>query len=261
MALTAVVLDVVQLPAVLVEVRPSCRRRRVHGIGEPALVPDAAGPQHGVELRLLPCVGGRIIKGSFETHAVERLLRDPGDLIGWSDSQQVVDRGRDIADVDVVVAYLAVRLDSVGPADDCGVGDTALVGGVALVQLVGRVERHRPTYGVMRVGVGAAEMVDVLDALFDGVDIAVEELHLVDRPVGPALAAGTVVGDHHDDGVVELPGLLEIVEDAADLLIGVGQEAGEHLGHPAEQALLFVVERLPRPHRVLRRPWFTIGTR
>ena len=56
------------------------------------------------------------------------------------------------------------------------------------------------------------------------------------------------------------PDSLQIVEDAADLGVGVAQEAGEHLGHPAEQPLLVVVKRIPRPHGVLRRPRFAVGS-
>ena len=54
----------------------------VHGVGEPALVPDAAGAQHGVELVSLPVAALRIIKGDLETHAVERFLRDPLTVAG-----------------------------------------------------------------------------------------------------------------------------------------------------------------------------------
>ncbi len=179
---------------------------------------------------------------------------------GGGDAEQVVDRRRHVADVDVGVAHLAMGVDSVGPGDDCGVGDAALVRGVALEQLVRRVERHRPPDGVVVVGLGgAAQLVVEAEALLDGVDVPVEELDLVDRAVRTALAAGSVVGDDDDDGVVELTRLLEVVEDPADLRVGVGQEAGEHLGHPAEQPLLLVVQGVPRPDGVLVRPGFAVG--
>src|SRR5208283_4173628 len=96
---------------------------------------------------------------------------------------------------------------------------------------------HRPPDGVMVVGLRATEVVEQLYALFDGVDVAVEELALVDRSVWTALTAGAVVGDHDDDGVVQLAGFLEIVQDPADLSVGVAQKTGEDLRHPAEQFL------------------------
>ena len=65
-----------------------------------------------------------------------------------------------------------------------------------------------------------------------------KNLHLVDRAVGPAFAAGSVVRDHDDEGVLALAGLLQIVEEPTDLVVGVGQEPGVDLGHPTKQALL-----------------------
>src|SRR3954468_21083766 len=112
----------------------------MHGIGEPALMPDSPGAEHGVELRLLAGVRSRISEGCFKTHAIEWLLRNALDRLGGRHAQQVVDGRGDVADGDVVVANLAVCGNTVGPGDDCGVGYTALVGCVALEQLVGRVE-------------------------------------------------------------------------------------------------------------------------
>src|ERR1700739_31648 len=109
------------------------------GVGEPALMPYPAGAQHGVELGLLARVSSRILKGRFETHTVEWFLRDALDGIGGRYVQQVIDGRRDVANIDVVVTDLAVRRNTVGPGDDCRVGDTAFMRGIALVKLVGRV--------------------------------------------------------------------------------------------------------------------------
>ena len=46
-------------------------------------------------------------------------------------------------------------------------------------------------------------------------------LLLVDRPVRAALAAGAVVGDQDDHRVLALAGLLEVVEQPPDLVVGV----------------------------------------
>ena len=81
---------------------------------------------------------------------------------------------------------------------------------------------------------------------------AVEELVLVDRSVGRPLARRAVVGAVEDDRVVELAGLLEVVDDPPDLVVGVLGEAGEDLGHPGEEPLLVVGERVPRAHVVQR---------
>jgi hypothetical protein len=55
-----------------------------------------------------------------------------------------------------------------------------------------------------------------------------------------------VVGAVHDDRVLQLPGLLEVVDDPAHLGVRVLREAGVHLGHAREEALLVVGEARPR---------------
>ena len=79
---------------------------------------------------------------------------------------------------------------------------------------------------------------------------AVGELHLVDRAVRTALAAGAVVRDDDDQRVLEQLVLLEVVEQAPDLVVGVAQEARVDLGHPREQLLLLLVQGIPGPRRV-----------
>ena len=85
------------------------------------------------------------------------------------------------------------------------------------------------------------------------------ELHLVDRAVRAALAAGAVVGDEDDERVLALAGLLEVVEQAPDLVVGVREEPGVDLGHAAEQPLLVVRERVPRPRDVEQRERLAVG--
>ena len=79
---------------------------------------------------------------------------------------------------------------------------------------------------------------------------AVGELHLVDRAVRAALAAGAVVGDDDDHRVLELLVRLEVVEQPPDVVVGVSEEARVHLRHAREEPLLLVVQRVPRPRDV-----------
>ena len=180
MALTAVGLNVEQLPAVFVEIRPPRGCGGVHGVGEPPVVPDATRAEHGVVLGFLTGLGSRIIQCRFETHALQWLLRDRLHGLRWGDTQQVVHGRRDVGDVDVIVPELAVGLDPGRPRDDRRVGDAALVGGVALIELVGRIESHRPADRVMVIGLRAAEFVVAPHAVGDGVDETVEELDFID---------------------------------------------------------------------------------
>ena len=73
------------------------------------------------------------------------------------------------------------------------------------------------------------------------------------EPLGPPspLAPLSETSDH--ERVLALAGLLEEVEQPPDVVVGVGQEAGVDLGHAAEEPLLVVGQRVPRPGDVEQR--------
>ena len=73
---------------------------------------------------------------------------------------------------------------------------------------------------------------------------------LVDAALGPALGAGAVVGEEHHHRVVEQPVSLEAVEQAADLVVGVRQEAGEDLLLAGVHPTLLGAQAVPGGH-----PW------
>ena len=148
------------------------------------------------------------------------------------------------------MAHLTPGLDALGPVDHHRIAGAARELRVPLEHLERGRERHRPARRIVVVGVGRAELVEHLHVLGQVVGVAVEELVLVDRTVRRALTGRTIVGAVEDDGVVELPGLLQVVDDPPDLGIGVLGETGEHLGHPGEQLLLVRVQRIPRPDGV-----------
>ena len=135
----------------------------------------------------------------------------------------------------VYCVRMPVCLDLCGPGDDHRIGRAALVARVALPHLERRVERPGPAGRIVVVGLRAAEVVDVLERLLDRVGQAVEDLVLVHRAVRAAFAGGAVVGDEHDQRVVELAALLEVVEHPPELVVGVAQEAGVDLRHPREE--------------------------
>jgi hypothetical protein len=86
---------------------------------------------------------------------------------------------------------------------------------------------------------GPAEVVDGGQVLLQRLGHEVEELVLVDRPGGAALGAGPVVGQDHDQGVVELAELAQEVQQPADVVVGVLQEPGEDLHHPRIETPFF----------------------
>ncbi len=247
--LGAVLFDVVELPAVLVEV-PLAADRRVQCGGFPAVLPDSAGAEHR---EVLPFLGGRgvgVIEAVAHRNPVEWVLLDPAVHRGHLQADGLQDRRHDVDGVVVLVAHLAAGLHPLGPVDDQRVTGAAGELRVALEHLERGGERHRPAGGVVVVGLRAAEFVEVGQVLLEAVREAVEELVLVHRSVRGALTGGTVVRAVEDDRVVELTGALQEVDDAAHLDVGVLGEPGEDLGHSAEQPLLVVVELGPRPHVV-----------
>ena len=104
---------------------------------------------------------------------------------------------------------------------------------------------------------GTAEIVDVGEVLLQAFRLEVEEVHLVERAARSAFRAGTVVAHHQHDCVVELAEALEVVDDTADLRVGVLEEPGIYLHHAGVQPLLVGAERVPgldpvRPLRTVR---------
>ena len=149
------------------------------------------------------------------------------------------------------MADLPAGLDALGPVHDHRVGDATLPR-VTLEHLARRVEREGPAGRVVVVGLGRAEHVEVLEVVLEVVRNAVHDLVLVHRPVRAALARGAVVREPDDEGVVELTCALEVVDQPAELVIGVARVARVDLGHPAHQRLLVVGERVPWQHAVER---------
>src|SRR5947209_5329175 len=130
----------------------------------------------------------------------------------------------------VLVAYLATALDAFGPAHNQRVADTAVIA-IALPHLERRVEGHRPAGGIMIVRQRTAQHIQVLEVLLQAIWNAVGYFVLVDRTVRTTLAAGAVIGDHDDERILELAQLLQEVDDPADLVVGVTEEARVYLGH------------------------------
>jgi hypothetical protein len=132
---------------------------------------------------------------------------------------------------------LAARLDAFGPAHEKRVAHAAPVG-LALPPAEGRVARVGPTPRVVIEVLRSADVVDGGQLLFQAVRHVVEELVLVDRAGWTSFGAGAVVRDHHDEGVLVLAQVLQGLDELADVVVHVGEEAGEHLHHPCVQLAL-----------------------
>ena len=152
------------------------------------------------------------------------------------------------------VRTVAVGLDAARPGDDHRVRVAAQVAGHLLAPLERGVVGVRPRGGEVRGGVEAAQLLDAAVLLDDlqllvGVEHdAVEEGRLVERAGERALHAGAVVApDVDDQRVVEVAHLLDRVEQAADVPVGVLREAGEDLHLAGVELLLRRRSANPRP--------------
>jgi hypothetical protein len=84
------------------------------------------------------------------------------------------------------------------------------------------------------VGPRAAELVEQGEVRLHRIRDSVRELHLVHRAIGATLSARAVVGDHDHDRVVTLTGLLQVIEQPPDLIVGMRHESGVDLRHARE---------------------------
>ena len=137
----------------------------------------------------------------------------------------------------------------VGPVHDGAVARSAPVRRDLLGPLIRRVHRVRPAHRVVVVGLRPAELVDPRveeRRRLDG-GHAVEVDHLVVRAVERALGGGAVVADDVvHERVVEGADLLQRIEQAADVMVGVFEESRVDLHLPAQHRLEILRHRVPR---------------
>ncbi len=240
------VVGCVELPHVVVEGGQLLARLPRGGVPRhrgPAPVVDAAVHEHLEVLGLVALRGVRLVEGVEHARALERCLLDPVHEARMRQPCCLQDGRGHVDDMGELGAHLALGRDAVGPVDDGAVAGAAPVGGDLLGPLVGRVHGVRPTDGVVVVGARRAEVVDPAGHELDRLERAgsVERDRLVERAVDRALRGGAVVPDDDvDERVVEDPEVGQGVDQPADVVIGVLEEAGVHL-HLARQHRLQVI--------------------
>ena len=154
--LGAILVDVVQLPAVLVEVADAADRRVQRG-RLPAVLPDPARAEHRVVLHAASVVLRLgVVERVAHRDAVERILLDAAIDLRHLEPDDVEDRRHDVRRVVVLMAHLALRLDALGPVDDERIARAAGELRVALEHLERRAERDGPSGRVVVVRVRAA---------------------------------------------------------------------------------------------------------
>ena len=221
---------VVELPDVLVErgdLGLRDPRRRVLRHRRPAAVIDAAVAADLEVLRLVAVGRGRVVERVGHAHALDRALLDAVHMRRLRDAGHREHGRRDVDDV-VELVRTSPCARNPGPLDDRAVPRAAPVGRDLLGPLVRGASRVRPADRVVVVRVRRAEVVDARGHGLGGLQVrgAVEEDHLVERALEGALGARPVVADDvQDERVLERPELLDGVDDAPDMVIGVLEEA------------------------------------
>ena len=108
-------------------------------------------------------------------------------------------------------------------------------------------------------GLEAAEFIEGLDLLRDGVGNLILREQFADGTV-LTFGGGTVVApDVEDDGVVALAGLVEVIDQLADLRIRVFAEAGVDFHQAQLKGALGFGNAVPRRHGRVARGQFGVG--
>ena len=163
-----------------------------------------------------------------EAGALHRLLLHAVDGRGLGYPGRFQDRRADVDAVRELAALAAAVLDPARPGDDHAVTRAAQVAGDLLAPREGAVAGPGPGRRVVRrgavgaPGVQAAVLLDQRQLLGGGERDAVLHGELVERAGEGAFHAGAVVApDVDDEGVVEFAHLLDRVQQAADVPVGV----------------------------------------
>ena len=240
-ALRWVARNVVQLPCVVVERGAGF----VPGDRFPAVEPDAPVAAH---LEVLDFLAARLVGAGervAERGAADRHLFAPAVGVLGCDAARLVDGRRDVVDVVELVAEFATDIaKALGPVHDERHMHATFVG-VLLVPLERRVAGLGPAPRVVGVAVRTTDFVEVADGLLWRFENAVEELHLMHDTERTAFLGGAVVGQHHHDGVVELPEVAQRVDQAPDLGVGVLEECGKCLLEAGCEALVHLGHVVP----------------
>src|SRR3954471_7122651 len=127
-------------------------------------------------------------------------------------------------------AYAARVLDAVRPRDHKWIARSAQVRSHLLAPLEGSIHGPRPADGNVVGGLGAAELVDVLEQELRAFRHTLKRGELVERPAQSPFHRSAVVADLPDDGrFFQLADLLESGQPAPDLMVGLRGIGGKDL--------------------------------
>ena len=192
-------------------------------------------------------------------HAFDRLLLDAVDHARRLDPRRLEDRRHDVDDVMELAADTARILDVTRPRNSQALPRSAKVRCDLLRPFERRVECPRPGDRHVRIRRRRTPVLEVQQLQgFRHVEDAVVRGHLVERARERAFGARPVVAvDVDDQRVVELAHVLDRLDHAAYLVVGIGGIGGEYLG--LARIEFFLEQRKRVPMRQLRRPRRELG--
>ena len=157
-------------------------------------------------------------------------------------------------------AQFAPSGDALGPGDHHAVAGAAVVAGDLLGPLEGRAHGMGPRGGIVVVGLPGSDLIHASEHVLQVLGHAVEEGHFVEQALKAAFGAGAVVArDVDDDGVVELAGFANGVDDSTHVVIGLLEEPRVNLHEAGVDLLLLGREGVPRDQA--RRERVELGVR
>ncbi len=180
---------------------------------------------------------------------------------GWRcHAHRLQNRWRDIDHVVELSADASFVLDPRRPRDDQPVTRAAEVRSDLLRPLKRRVHRMRPADGIVVERRRRAQFVHAFEDCAEIFGDSVEEGHLVEQAIKSAFGAGTVVPlDVDDQRIVQLAEIFNRVEDAAHLVVGIGQRRGVDLHHAGKDLPLVSSQRVPCRNRFGTRGQLGVG--
>ena len=175
---------------------------------------------------------------------MQRHLFDAVDLAWHGNTEEIHQRRGHVDDMVELPPGLAPGIDALRPPNDERCANPAGIG-ISLVAFEGRVAGHGPADRIVVVGERSAHVVQPGEVGFDAAVQAVARALVVIGAVGSAGRARAVVRDGQHDGVFALAEIVDLLEQATDLHVGVVEEPGEDLLEPGRKALLVAVQVVP----------------
>ena len=177
----------------------------------------------------------RIFEGVDHAYPFDRGLDRALDALRRFQIEGVQHGRHHIDGMGILGTRFALGLDACGPVDDEGIGNAATVDfffpaaerGVACV---------RPTPRIMVVRTRAAQLVDHLQIFLEILRGEIEEIVLIQTADLAPFGTGAVIGNEHDQRIIQLADLFQEVQNTAEMMVGMGDKTGVNFHHARVQS-------------------------